>query len=287
MLERIDSTISRGRQHFSDYDINELGSRIHRLKQQIAHCTSNGLSGLEFQDDVAALEGEVSRRVDDSLLTIGSTERQLTETLNRVEQLFFQNKGKMTDADREELSGQIARLREKSSRDRLVGAGLTHSSHSADCVEEARKIETAIISKTLFHKAVALAQPSTPACSTDYADGKEAAKPTTEPITRLKSGVTAYRLTPVLQTDPPKAKTELSLAMVFEKTENRLIDLHEKERLGTFDIDVFTDRILKLKYDSRKMASSRGTLTRNQERWLRDELGKINEDISERGHKGE
>ncbi len=60
--------------------------------------------------------------------------------------------------------------------------------------------------------------------------------------------------------------------------------MHEAEQLGTFDIDVFSERILKLKFNTRKMAAKTGKLSKRQEDWLRLELGKLNEEISERTH---
>ncbi len=288
-FERVDNILSKGRQHFTDYEVNELSSRIYGLKQKVSASVSQGLEPLEYQDDVANLEAEVNRKVDDSLLNISSVERQLAETLSRVEQLYGANKGQMSQSDREELEARISRLRDKSVRENLVSIGISHSAYSVDFVDEARKIESAIIGKTLFSHGGSQAKATNPNTSKDSGSGETAtgqsapASAAANSPPKLRSGLTAYRLQPVTQRDITPPVSQPTLAKAFEKTENRLLELHEAERLGTFDIDVFSERLLKLKYNCRKMVSDKGKLSPRQENWLRVELGKINDDISDRG----
>lgn len=301
-FERVDNVLNKGRQHFNEYEISELNSRILGLKQRVSATVSQGLEPLEYQDDITNLEAEVVRKVEDSLVTIGSTERQLTDVLNRLEELFNGNKSKMSETDREELDARLTRLRNRTVRESLVSAGITHGSYSAEFVEEARKIESAIISKTLFNNHTARATEALATVTTATAakgssrDSSGASQdspgasqdfPTAASAPKLHSGISTYRLQPVVQRENAPPRPKISLAQAFERTENRLVDLHEKERLGSFDIDVFSERILKLKYNCRKMVSDSGTLSPRQENWLRVELDKINSDISERGHYGE
>ena len=285
-FERIDGMLGQNRQHFSDYEINDLSSRVYGLKQRIAANVAQGFETNSFLDDISSLEAEVRRKVDDSLVNISSVERHLNDTLSRVEELFSAHKNKMPDSDYEELENRIKRLRDRTARDVLVTHGVGSNNYSSDFSDEARKIESAIIGKSLLHK------PDKVEVSTDAAQARasksEADKASdsqgkdSTPPTVHTGGLTSYRLqpTPTRQQTPPAP----TLAKVFEKTENRLLDLHEAERLGTFDIDVFSERILKLKYNCKKMAAKTGTLSKRQEDWLRIELNKLNDEISERTH---
>lgn len=285
-FERIDAILDQKRQHFTDYEINDISSRVYSLKQRIASTVSQGFDTHAFQDDVSGLEAEVGRKVSDSLINIGSVEQHLNETLSRVEQLFLAHKNKMPDSDYEELENRIGRLRDRSARETLVNHGVGSNNYSAEFADEARKIESAIIGKSLLHR------PDTPVNNNvapqtgakldnvGASPGTSAPKETSVPV--HSGGLTSYRLqpTPTRQPSPPTP----SLAAVFEKTENRLLNLHEAEQLGTFDIDVFSERILKLKFNTRKMAAKTGKLSKRQEDWLRVELEKFNEEISERTH---
>lgn len=291
-FERIDNILNKGRQHFTDYEVSDLSNRIYTLKQRVCGAVSQGLEPLEYQSEMANLEAEVNRKVEDSVAAITAQERQLSNTLTRIDELFASNKTKMSVSDREELESRVKRLHEKISREQLLSAGVSHGAYCVTLSEEAGKLESAIISRTLFNKDRADAVASTSSRGESTSTGGGAAQPALQRSTadnasaptKLKSGLTAYRLQPLTRTPMPKPEPRPSLAKVFESTENRLVELHEAEKLGTFDIDVFSERILKLKYNCRKMLSDAGKLSPNQENWLRNELAKINNDISARGH---
>ncbi|MBY0547934.1 MAG: hypothetical protein K2W95_11620 [Candidatus Obscuribacterales bacterium] len=283
-FERIDGMLAQNRQHFTDYEINDVSSRIYGLKQRIASSVAQGFQTHQFQDDVSSLEAEISRKVSDSLANISSVEQHLHDTLSRVEQLFSAHRNKMPDSDYEELENRIRRLRDRSTRETLVTNGVGSNNDSADFADEARKIESAIIGKSLLHR-------PEPQDSNNDAEAQTNAKAEKAPPQKEASspvhsgGLSSYRLepTPTRQPLPPTP----SLAAVFDKTENRLLNLHEAEQLGTFDIDIFSERVLKLKLNTKKMAAKTGKLSKRQEDWLRVELDKLNEEISERTHSTE
>lgn len=293
-FERIDNVLAKNQQHFTDYDIADLSNRITSLKQRISSCVAQGFDTRPYQDDMANLEAEVNRKVDDSLLTINTIESHLNETLDRVEQLISANKSKMAESDYEELENRIKRLRNRSTRDQLVSHGVGSHNYKSDFAEEASKIESAIIGKSLFHRS-AESNRVEPASASFSGDGRKpiSASPTSnDPGVEPKEsrsfhtgGLTSYRITPGQPRQP--APPVPTLAKVFENTENRLLDLHEAERLGTFDIDIFTERMLKLKYNCKKLVGKTGKLSPRQEAWIRAEMDKLNEDISERGHSSE
>ena len=284
-FQKVDSVVDKNRQHFTEYDTNDLATRISALKQRISSAVTQGFDALEFQDDMANLEAEVARKIEDSLTNIGTTEQQLSETLNRLQQLYMSHKDKMAVFDYQELENRINKLREKATREHLVSSGANNSAYTADLTDEARKIEMAIIEKSLLHKADfdTAPTPTKASAANTSVDILPTATEPPQPSLLHTGSVSSDRLvpTPVRQAPDSPAPT---LAKTFEKTENRLLDLHEAKRLGTFDIDAFSKRMLQLKHSCKKMAAKTGKLSKKQEAWLRLELEKINQDILERAH---
>lgn len=80
------------------------------------------------------------------------------------------------------------------------------------------------------------------------------------------------------------AKPKPSIVAIIHETENRLIEYHDRGRIGTFDMDKFSERLLGIKKNHSVMIASRRILTANQESILRSEMKSLEKDLAERAH---
>ena len=77
-----------------------------------------------------------------------------------------------------------------------------------------------------------------------------------------------------------RQRTSISLSKVIANLEDLLIRLHESNRLGSFDIDVFSKRLLYIKHNYSVMAQASGHISISQQRILRRDLRDLRKDIS-------
>ncbi len=68
----------------------------------------------------------------------------------------------------------------------------------------------------------------------------------------------------------------------FEDLETLLLRLHEEDRIGSFDVDVFSERLLRIKKEQAVMMSKSGTLSWSQCDVLQQELKNLRVDILSR-----
>lgn len=66
---------------------------------------------------------------------------------------------------------------------------------------------------------------------------------------------------------------------LMKQTENELLQSHETDRIGSFDMDSFTGRLLDIKRNYSVMTSSSQCLSQRQENELRKELGQLRHDL--------
>ena len=67
--------------------------------------------------------------------------------------------------------------------------------------------------------------------------------------------------------------------VTFNRIEESLIKFHAEERLGSMDIDNFSEQLLAIKRNYDAMVSTRGRLNVQQELNLRNDLRALNEEI--------
>ncbi len=85
-----------------------------------------------------------------------------------------------------------------------------------------------------------------------------------------------------IRVEPRRPKP--SVVSLMHATENRLIDLHDHGRIGSFDMDKFSERLLGIKKNYSVMISSRAILSPRQEGILRSEMNGLDKDISDRAN---
>lgn len=76
----------------------------------------------------------------------------------------------------------------------------------------------------------------------------------------------------------------VSVVQLIHKQETELIQLHAEGRLGSFDVDNLSARLLAIKKNYAVMISNRGSLSPSQESTLRGDLSNLDRDITVRGH---
>lgn len=85
-----------------------------------------------------------------------------------------------------------------------------------------------------------------------------------------------------LRVEPRRPKA--SVVSLMHATEDKLIDLHDHGRIGSFDMDKFSERLLGIKKNYFVMISSRPILSARQEEILRSEMRGLEKDISDRAN---
>lgn len=95
-----------------------------------------------------------------------------------------------------------------------------------------------------------------------------------EPAAVLHGSITEIRVEP--------RKPRPSVVALFQAAENKLIELHDRGRLGSFDMDRFSERLLRIKKNYSVMVAARSLLSPRQESILRNEMDGLDRDINER-----
>ncbi len=80
----------------------------------------------------------------------------------------------------------------------------------------------------------------------------------------------------------PEGHVSAPVDKIMYSIEDRLINLHDHQTIGSFDIDSFTQRLLQIKRNYAAMTEKRSGLSPRQEIVLRTELAGLQKDISGR-----
>ena len=82
--------------------------------------------------------------------------------------------------------------------------------------------------------------------------------------------------------DPPKPRPPV--LSLIQSTEDRMIQFHEKNRIGSFDMDKFSERLLHIKRNFSVMIEHNHMLSARQEQIVRADLEHLNKDLLSRAN---
>jgi hypothetical protein len=81
----------------------------------------------------------------------------------------------------------------------------------------------------------------------------------------------------------PRSSPLPSVLALMTKMEDQLLNFHEGGRIGSFDMDAFTNRLLEIKRNYTTMKSSKPALSRQQETLIRNDLENLRCQLCQRG----
>lgn len=97
--------------------------------------------------------------------------------------------------------------------------------------------------------------------------------PATAPLL-LEGNVSEVRVVP--------RRPRPSVLSLISSTEDKLIHLHDRNHIGSFDMDKFTERLLQIKKNFSVMSKQRQLLSSRQEEILRAEIAALSKDVHDR-----
>lgn len=286
-VERVDKSIGDNSKYLSEYDFYEFSNRLNTLKQQVGSNVSRGLNTDNYQPGLQSLEDEFTRKVNDSKDNLASAKKRVNQAITELEDAFSSSKSKLEASDLRDLDAKISDLKSRSTDEALLES---LGSNASDLIGEARHLENTVSLRaadepTILNGLIRRNQETpnkdkesiSPAVSEPEPSAAEkllrpSGSPVKEPVLTPPS-TSKYR---------PKPPPPPPLAKVFEGIENTLLDLRAVGGLGTFDMDRYTERLLRVKLNQQKMLSKNGRLSVYQEQLLREELAGIKYDINQR-----
>lgn len=283
-FERIDKAFGAHGRSLNEFDYYELSGRIHGLKQQVSSAVARGDDPGYLESNVQALEDDLASRVQDCKSEAERAKMQVLDAVAKLEAQLDRSVPSLSGIDRRYFESQVQSLREAAESQTLEERS---GSLNFQLVWQASQLSSAIASRaeepvllrgclqqsedqrqsgTTPGEAKAMTPPGAPGGE------RQAPEPALAFPRNLRGGaVIPYR--------KPAAPPPLPVA--FEKVENLLMNLHECGRLGSFDMDSFTGRMLRLKLSQEKMIEKTGQLSRRQEALIRGELALIAGDVAD------
>ncbi len=297
-IQKIEDTLSNGAHNLSDTEYQDYQSRLERLKTDAKIDISGGGDASSIIAPAASLHNDLSSRLRDNSSLIASEKKQIERELVKVDELLSERSSNLTGDQHSELKQVIADLKTRAS------GKLTADGAVAALLHDVHQVYMEIISKSwvkLGSSKKGLGDSnegnSSGAASTASDSGTAASKneatasPQANPSSEVHRGH-VEESTQVVPTTAPNAaaapkrtlprKPMISIPKQMELVENELITLHDRGRLGTFDMDLFTSKLLAIKKNWNVMVQKTGALSFRQESTLRLELEHLNQSISDR-----
>lgn len=282
-LQRIEDQLF-SQKTLSPTDYSDLRNRLMGWKKTASLDVSKGSDASSYVQPIQSFEQEVSNRIKEAGLQSGSRKAQTELELTRLEEQYNRRKGEMHPDDAGKFDLFIGALRIR------IEAKLANlDDQTADkFIQEARDIESKMMDSIMFKKkspatnsslfennTVAKKEASAPAPMKDAnsAGGREAkGKEEEEDNAKGKPG----------HLPRPVKKPLVPIPKIIERIENELIDYHDKKQIGSFDMDSFTERLLRAKRNLHVMLSKTGRISARQEFVIRADLEQLREDITNR-----
>ncbi|MBX9687467.1 MAG: hypothetical protein K2X27_12240 [Candidatus Obscuribacterales bacterium] len=277
-VQRLEDLLNNNQQILNNVDYYDFQSRLYTLKQNASLDISKGSDASAFLGPAQSLENEINGRIKDSALMGGNKKAQVDFAIERLDSLY---RAKSQELESEEAN----RYRELISDLKARSEKLTASSDEAQAhwmILEARDLESKLMDKVLFgSRRIKLT------VTKDEEDLGKRNEPTPTNPTRARSEGQSEKSgnssnPPGRQYIQQVKKAPLSIPSLISRIENELIDFHEKNQIGSFDMDSFTGRLLAEKRNLHVMMSKTGRISTRQESLARQQLEQLHEDINNR-----
>lgn len=175
---------------------------------------------------------------------------RMNYAVQHLQQVYDSNKDSLQPAERSEFIAKFSQLQQQAP-----------SEESIDSIEQiTRSLEAEIIDKTMFSSSLLQ---ETSASTPQFTPSA----PLIEPVSLSPE--------PVFIATPPPASFDKSLS----KTESRLLELHQVQAIGSFDMDRFSHRLGIIKQSWKALAQDAAIEDKSR---LQEQLRKLDRDIASR-----
>lgn len=288
-IQKIEDTLNNGSHNLSETEYLDYQSRLERLKGDARIDISGGGDASCLVAPAASLHNDLSLRLRDNASLIASEKKQIDRELVKVDELLAERSSNLTTDQHSEFKQVIADLKTRANG-KLTGEGVI-----AALLHDVHQVYMEIISKSWVKlgssnktlgdlndtTSSGAASAAAHSGNTASAAGRAQAAPEVH-RGRVEESAQILPNPAAVPKRPLPRKPMISIPKQMELVENELITLHERGRLGTFDMDLFTSKLLTIKKNWNVMVQKTGALSFRQEATLRLELEHLNQSISDR-----
>lgn len=269
-ITKIEDILKNGSHNLSDTEQSDYQSRLERLKTDARIDISSGADAECLIAPAASLQNDLASRLKDNASLLASEKRQIDAELVKLEALLAGRASNLTAEHHAELKQSLADLEARANGKLSVADG-----GAAALMHDVHQLHMEIISKSWIR----LASPKSDSQKSDNL--KNATEPQKQELHRGHIEESAVIQPTPLTAQPLPRKPMISIPKQMERVENELMTLHEKGQLGTFDMDLYTSKLLAIKKNWNVMIQKSGVLSPRQEYTLRQELEHLNRTISD------
>ncbi|MBX9569987.1 MAG: hypothetical protein K2X77_13900 [Candidatus Obscuribacterales bacterium] len=274
-IQKIEDSLNNGSHNLSDTEYQDFVSRVERLKVDAKIDISGGADASSLIGPANSLYGDLALRLGDNANLAALAKRQIDSEIAKLETLLGDRSANLSTEQHRALKQSISELTNR------ANGKLPYDGGAAALLHDVHQLYMEILSKSWTklgsskeNKELPLGSDSTKNADTAAAPAKEIHRGHVEESAPLPP-VTTPKI-------PLPRKPMISIPKQMELVENELITLHEKGQLGTFDMDLFTSKLLAIKKNWNVMIQKSGVLSHRQESTLRQELQHLNQSISDR-----
>lgn len=284
-VQRIEDALNNANQTLSQSECYDFQSRLHSLKQSALLELSRGADASVLSNPIHSLETELLSRIRENSQHSGARKSQLELSIGHLESTFRSRQDELSVDDQARFRERVNELKKQSQE----SPANTDELFCERLGREARDLESKIMDKVMFgaaryslhvtkdEKLVGVEKPS----GGEGHSGTEAGP--RKLIERRSSEPEVQPGQSVSNVAPHKiVKPYVPIPKLIERIEADLMDFHDKNQIGTFDMDSFSERLLAQKRNLKVMMSRNGRVSLRQEAVLRDNLENLHEELINR-----
>ena len=296
-IVKIEETLEKSQKNLSPGDLHYFREALAGLKRSAEHELDRGADASTMTAPALSLQSELNQRLRDNANSYALVRKQLEATVLRLEEIFNTRSVELIKDDKERYERKLADLKAR----QQLSPDEDHVRNQI--VRECHELESEIVHSSMFRSRKnqmkdemdLIERPISGRDGGEKRDlEKTAAVDEVGSAAPYKGQLTEYGVspgpvkpliapaTPVPVSPPLPRKPMVSVVKLMGQIEHELLELHEWGRIGTFDIDAFTARLLSIKRNWQVMTQKSGQLSFRQENTLRHELMKLNQNISDR-----
>jgi hypothetical protein len=273
LIGRIEALLSNSQHTLKENDCREFQGQFETLKQSVTNELSRGASGQAIVQPLQSLESQIHQRLHDAVDLQESMARQFEVCFFRVETLLKLRGKELSPDNAQNFQTKLADLKMQSAQASLS-------------LEAFEKLTRAAADLELQLRDMVMRTPYKGSLVYTRGDDNGAGKLPDRPPLEVQgtdrdrqSSRPPLRNANVVQV--PR-KLSISIPVLIQQIENRLIDFHDRHQIGSFDMDSFTERLLAQKVNLHVMMSKTGRISARQEVIVRSELEQLFTDLMER-----
>lgn len=287
-LQRIDDLLNASGSTISKPEYYDFQSRLYSLRQSALLELSRGEDASTVNQAALKLETEIQ-----SVIKGLGKRAQLETAVRRLEEEFKGRESSFNVEDKIDILGRVETIKNETNKDFLA----LSDAQIDNILARIRQLQLEMVDKVLFKNR----KNNSISTDRDFGDkvhlrdelsksDSRVRRPETEKTVHTNSTAAsppgkesaAHSLSPASIHHAKKPAPAPPIHKIMERIENELLEYHEKNQIGSFDMDSFTSRLLAQKKNLHVMMSKTGRISLRQETLIRSELEKLQEDISNR-----